>query len=386
MRRLIGLVTAILALVAPVQAGANGALVIVGGGLSDDNDAVFGAFLDALPHPDAPIAIIPAASGYPAGSAASFAAALAKRGVAAERIRVVRLAVEDDPDTSEDESLWRGNSEDAAEIARLAGAGGIWFTGGDQARIVAALYRADGSESAMLVAIRTAHRKGAVIGGTSAGAAIMSRTMIVAGDPLSLLPGEGTSREAIVTGDGLGFLESGLVDQHFGERARLIRLLAALGGLPADRRIGFGIDEDTALIVAPDQSSARVAGRGWVTLVDARGAEHRAAPSFAMRGAAIAMVQPGELIDLARLTAPAARAQAFAPCLSATSTAGPSASQSQIFARMAGSLTPGMEATCLIAAGGRGLALRLYRRADAADARLMLDVVPVGLRLEPAAP
>lgn len=375
---------ALLAVAAPLRA--EGALVIVGGGLADDNDAVFAAFLEAVPSPDAAIAIIPAASGVPVQSAAAFAAQLERRGVAPGRIRVIRLAVADDPATPEDESRWAGHGEAADEVAQLAKVGGIWFTGGDQARIMAALLRRDGTATAMLAAIRRAHRQGAVIGGTSAGAAIMSDPMILQGDPLSLVPGAGAGREAILTGPGLGFLRRFLVDQHFGERARLPRLAAALRAYPLQDRIGLGIDEDTALVIAPDQQAARVVGRGKVTFLDARAAEFGSAGQFAMRGAVVEIVSAADTIDLATLVPPGGAEQPPAPCLSATSAAGLPTSQSAVIAQITGALERGGETTCLVSAGASGLALRFWRAGDERQRRVMLDIEPVAVRSEPLAP
>ncbi|ODS60731.1 MAG: cyanophycinase [Erythrobacter sp. SCN 68-10] len=361
--------------------------MIVGGGLSDDNDAVFDAFLGALPATDAPIAIVPAASGYPASSAASFAGALVRRGIAPERIRIVRLAAEDDPETPEDESLWRGNGEDAGEVARLEDVGGIWFTGGDQARITATLLRGDGSESAMLAALRNRFAQGAVIGGTSAGAAIMSDPMIVEGDPLSLLPGAGARRGALVTGRGLGFFAGGLVDQHFGERARLIRLVAALRAVPPERRLGFGIDEDTALVVAPGGAMARVVGRGLVTLVDARSAEYGTGQELAVRGVAIAVLGEGSrFVPGAPLVMPQGAGAAPAECPSVPAAGMAARSESRLVAGLADALAAGVQVTCLVASGEVGLALRFHRAADPADGRLLLDAAPVSLRLAPSLP
>ncbi len=386
MRYVMAILAAAAGLMIPAAVQAEGALVIVGGGLADDNDDVFAAFLGALPAPDAPIAIIPAASGVPAQSAAAFAANLERRGVAPERIRIIRLAVEDDPDTPDDESLWLANGEDDGEVSRLANIGGIWFTGGDQARIIQALVREDGYDTPMLGIIRARFAAGAVIGGSSAGAAIMSRVMIRQGDPLSLVPGIGDGAEPIRTGPGLGFLRRHLVDQHFGERARLPRLLAALRALDADERAGFGIDEDTALVIAPGQTGAQVVGRGHVTLADARGAVYAAGAGFAVRGAAVALFGDGDQIDLERLIAPLAPEQSPGPCLSAPSAAGLPVTQSRVILRMAGSLEPARQATCLLAAGETGLAMRFYRSDDPADNRLMLDLVPMQVTLDEAAP
>ncbi|MEO0785368.1 MAG: cyanophycinase [Pseudomonadota bacterium] len=245
-------------------------LVIVGGALDKDNGEVWSAFLDAA-RELGDIAIVPAASGYPSGSGQAAKGAMVHNGWPEDRIRVLPLAVKDDPDTDDiDESGWEGNAETPAVVEALESAAGIWFTGGDQARI-AELFGTANARRPALVASQKACRNGAVIGGTSAGAAIMSKTMIVGGDSLPTLLGESDPDEgALTTEDGLGFFPRGIIDQHFGERAREGRLLSALARLESeDDRIGFGVDEDTGLVVDPD-GVITVTGSGQVTVIDAR--------------------------------------------------------------------------------------------------------------------
>jgi cyanophycinase len=383
MRYLALWLAALFLMIAPAQA--NGPLVIVGGGLSDDNDAVFAAFLDALPAPDAPIAIIPVASAAPAQSAAAFAANLERRGVAPERIRIIRLALEDDPETPEDESLWAGNAEADAEVMRFARVGGIWFTGGDQARVIKALVREDGGDdTAMLSIIRTRFAAGAVIGGTSAGAAIMSRTMIEQGDPLSLLPGEQEDRDPLITGRGLGFLRQGLVDQHFGERGRLVRLVAALGSIDGFDRIGFGIDEDTALVISPDQARTRVVGRGRVTFLDARYAPYREGDALDVRRVRLKVLEAGERADLPvpAVTTPVQSEDRTLPCPSAPFLASGYDSESSFVKDLSARIGHGQESLCIITGGQAGIALRFHRIIEKHDGRLMLDIIPMTVQLE----
>lgn len=292
-----------------------GKLVIVGGGLSASNASVHRALLDARPASDPTIAIIPSASGAPATSARSFADALVRHGARPEDILVVELAKEDDPATPHvDERTWAGNAASPAEIAKIRKAGAIWFTGGDQLRTTSLLTPA-GRETPMLAAIRARLAAGAVVGGTSAGAAIMSRAMITEGDPLSSLlqpvsrqapvetgaPDNRVSGGGLVMGQGLGFLPSGIVDQHFDARHRLGRLARALFELPATERFGFGIDEDTALVVDLGSGRAGVAGASGVTLVDARGARRLPGQRFGAEGLRLAVANPGDTIDLATL-------------------------------------------------------------------------------------
>jgi cyanophycinase len=113
----------------------------------------------------------------------------------------------------------------------LATATGVWFIGGHQQRITEA-YLGTRTEKA----IKGVLKRGGVIGGTSAGAAIMSPVMIV-----------GVEGAQPVTGPGFGFLEGTIVDQHFVKRRRENRLLTVLNSYP--RLVGLGIDENTVLVV-----------------------------------------------------------------------------------------------------------------------------------------
>lgn len=328
-RPLIALLVAVPALFAvpapfAVPAHAAGKLLIVGGGLDAGNAPIHRALLDARPAGAPTIAIIPSASGYPADSARAFAAALIRHGAKAEDIRVVHLAAEDDPTTPAiDEARWADNAMSAAEIAKLESAGAIWFTGGDQLRTTRLL--APGSiDSPMLRAIRARLGAGAVIGGSSAGAAVMSRAMITNGETMAALTrpverqadGRDNRDEegALVLGDGLGFLPQGLVDQHFDARARLGRLARALFTLPGPDRIGFGIDEDSALLVDLSARTAQVLGRATVVVLDARAARHAATPHFFASDIALHLMSAGDSIALDTMrVAPAAGRKPIGP-------------------------------------------------------------------------
>lgn len=314
-------------LLAAPAAAASGKLVIVGGGLSASNAQVHRAFLDRRPAGSPAIAIIPSASGEPADSARRFAEALVRHGAAPQDIRIVHLAMEDDPATPADERLWAKNAANADEIAKIATAGAIWFTGGDQLRTTR-LLAPGGRETPMLGLIRARLADGAVVGGSSAGAAIMSRAMITEGEPLASLlgpvqrqarleAGEPDNRRpggGLVMGDGLGFLPRGLVDQHFDARRRLGRLARALFELPPAERFGFGIDEDSALIVDLAGNRAEVAGTAGVTLLDARAALRGQGQRFAATGLRLSHAAAGDSIDLATMrVAPAPGRAAVKP-------------------------------------------------------------------------
>ena len=292
---------AVLLAAAAALTSPGGTLVIVGGALDANNDAVFDAFTQAIP-PDAPnVVIVPAASDAPDASADAFARNLVRHGVAPARIVMAKVAMLDDPDTRDvDESRWRDGGSDPREVAKIAHAGAIWFVGGDQARIVATLVRPGGGDTPMLAAIRDRLMAGAVVGGSSAGAAVMSRPMIAQGDSIGALwPASAKAGEPLEMAHGLGFLPSGLVDQHFDTRARLGRLAVALSRLPSGERIGFGIDENTALVVDLATQRARAVGAGSVTVLDARRARFAGAGRFAASTIRLGLASGGDAIDLA---------------------------------------------------------------------------------------
>ena len=167
------------------------------------------------------------------------------------------------------------NRADESLLPILEGATAVWFGGGDQLRTARLLLRPDGSDTPVLAAMCRLLERGGVIGGSSAGAAIMSRTMIVRGDDEGALTlplytdvrtwqdqDEDLSPEPLLISRGLGFLPEGIVDQHFNRRARLQRLMAAMEA--ANETQGFGISEDTALEVSLSDGAFRVLGSAYV--------------------------------------------------------------------------------------------------------------------------
>jgi len=160
---------------------------------------------------------------------------------------------------------------DAARAA-IAKADFIWFPGGDQSRLLAAI-----DEAGVADAIRSRYAEGAVVGGTSAGAAVMSQRMIVGGETADLTVVRAASVAMV---DGLGLLPGTIVDQHFLRRQRFNRLLSAVIERPD--LVGIGIDEKTAIVVTGE--TFEVVGESGVLVLDAR----RARPPEAAPGAPVA--------------------------------------------------------------------------------------------------
>jgi cyanophycinase len=150
----------------------------------------------------------------------------------------------------------RRDCEERNRLDRIGRATGVFFTGGNQLRITTLI---GGTSVARL--LRTMNARGVTVGGTSAGASILSEHMIAFGDEGSS-PMAGSVRLA----PGLGLTNRFVIDQHFRQRDRLGRLVTALAYNPF--AIGIGLDEDTAAFIGPD-NTLEVEGTGGVTVVDA---------------------------------------------------------------------------------------------------------------------
>lgn len=146
-------------------------------------------------------------------------------------------------------------TDKATFLQQLKAANGVFFTGGDQNRVMEVLKDAE-----MLKALRDKYKSGAVFSGTSAGTAIMSQIMITGEGDFTVLDGA-----KVETKDGLGLLPDVIVDQHFIKRQRQNRLLGLVMKNP--QTLGIGIDEDTAFAVR-DNRFAEVVGDSGVMIFD----------------------------------------------------------------------------------------------------------------------
>jgi cyanophycinase len=175
-------------------------------------------------------------------------------------------------------------------VALIEQATGVFMSGGSQLKLSQRLTGTPLGE-----AILRAHDRGAVVGGTSAGASIMSEFMISMGDE-GITPRQRTSQLSA----GLGLISGVIIDQHFGQRARYGRLMSMVAGSP--NLIGIGIDEDTAIEVV-DRRTFTVHGRGAVFVLDCRTADsdapeaRRGAPMM-VSGAVVHSLPAGATFDL----------------------------------------------------------------------------------------
>src|SRR4051812_10988501 len=231
-------------LAAAVDPPAKGHLLVVGGGKIDD--AVLKRALEMAGGPQAPIAILPQASEVPDAGEKS---ADMWRALGATNITVAAAVQQD------------------ATKASLRAATLIWMPGGQQTRLMKALQDAD-----IPAILRERYQAGAVIGGTSAGAAVMSALMMTGESDLQSITSQATKLS-----EGLGLWAEVIVDQHFLKRQRFNRLFSAV--LDHPDKIGVGIDEGTAVIVGPE--NWEIVGASKVLVIDARQRANAKSPASA---------------------------------------------------------------------------------------------------------
>lgn len=190
----------------------------------------------------------------------------------------------------------RADAESPKAIGVLEGATTVFFTGGDQLRLTTLL-----GDTPVFSRCYEILASGGAIAGTSAGASVMSETMIVEGDsngsprlgtPLHLAPG-------------FGFAKDMIIDQHFAERGRVGRLVGVVAQNP--RILGVGIDEDTAIEVEPYRRF-RVLGDGSVYVFDGSDVTHtniaadRRGRALSIFGVRMHMMTQGDDFDLVTRT------------------------------------------------------------------------------------
>lgn len=268
---------------------ANGTLALIGGRFEADNDALFSALRE---RSNGRIAILSMASGYPEEVGEETVHEFRAQGFYAELVPIFFETRDVSP-------------FDATLVERLRAFGSVFFTGGDQSRIVGTLIQ-DRKETPALVAIRELYAIGGLIAGSSAGAAIMSGPMLVSGTSLhavsrgvDLRPDAGDDYDAFRLGRGLGFFTWGVVDQHFLARGRIGRL--AMAAREKGQHLAFGVDENTGLFV--QDGRGQVIGETGVVVLDLRRAARDPDAGYIMRNVQVSYLDHGDGIDLARMKA-----------------------------------------------------------------------------------
>lgn len=224
----------------------HGQLIIVGGAEDKEGDCVIlREFVRRAGGIQARVVVMTVATGLPGEVGETYIQVFNRLGV--EDVRVVDTAQRED-------------ANDPKALEAIEQATGVFFTGGNQARITECL-----KDTELDAALHRRFSQGLIIGGTSAGAAMMPDMMIVEGDS------ETNPRMEVVHMDrGMGFLPDVVIDQHFAQRGRLGRLLSAVAQQPVV--VGFGIDENTAIAV--NGNDIEVIGEGAVTVIDVANLVH----------------------------------------------------------------------------------------------------------------
>ena len=221
-----------------------GPLMIIGG--AEDKlrkRTILKDFVAAAGGSDARIAVIPTASSLGDEVVEVYDALFRRLGAAEVR-------------ASRPESREEAADPDLVKV--LDEATGVFMTGGNQLKLSAIICGTPVGD-----AVVRAHQRGAVVGGTSAGASIQSSHMVAFG------PGGATPKQRMTqVAAGLGLLSTTVIDQHFDQRNRYGRLLMIVAQSP--QLLGIGVDEDTCATVTVEDGHEvlRVSGRGAVTILD----------------------------------------------------------------------------------------------------------------------
>ena len=264
-----------------------GQLMIVGGALASSNQAVYQQFIQSAGGKEkARVLVIPAASSQPVKYFRQFQQDLVLYGVPEQQVQLLPIAVKNDKTTTEDESLWHNNAADPQLAAAVRQATAVWFLGGDQNLLVDSL-KPNGKNSPVLDAVWQLYQRGGLVGGTSAGAAMMSDTMIASGSSWSALVRTVAAPDAKIS------------DQHFDRRARFGRLIVAVSEQNSGSSVGYGVDEDSALFYDAKSRQFQALGSGGITVVDLRQAKKIANPlGFQMQNIRLSYLQGGDKFDI----------------------------------------------------------------------------------------
>lgn len=265
-----------------------GSLVIIGGSERFRDRELWDTVVELAGGDGARIAVFPTAVGtQPVKSCAKLVQTLQRSGADAFVVPVAWSEVDKDVQ----EAVF-----DPELVEKVRSSTGVYFVGGAQGRIVDALLDDDREQTPMLKAIWEVYRRGGVIAGTSAGAAIMSQIMYRdAPQPLQILKnGVSMGKEL---DDGLGFLDKQwFVEQHCLVRGRFARALVAMHsqGIP----FGIGVDENTALVVK-NGYDATVIGYKGVLIMDTSEATHdENMEGFSLKNVRMSYLDRGDRIDL----------------------------------------------------------------------------------------
>lgn len=226
-----------------------------------------------------------------------------------------------------------------ANIAILQQADAVWFAGGDQAKIIRSFLTDTGADSGLAAALRSRWSNGngnIVIAGDSAGNHALNATMHASGVSYGYLyfgadlqdkpvtqwqslmdtRDGATALRALENGatmKALGFLPSGLLsDTHFDSRSgRLGRLAAALRDLSVQQ--GFGVDENTGVLVDTAAQTATVYGASSLIVIDTAAASVQAGTYYKVNGLRVSLLTAGDRYNYASKSVTSTKAAIGSP-------------------------------------------------------------------------
>jgi cyanophycinase len=270
---------------AATAAPAKGYAVVIGGALKADNDEVWDRMVALSGGKGSRWVVFGTASENPERTARRVAELLEHSGAVAQTLPVAPQLKWVDLDKA---------VRDPALLEAVRAADGIFFSGGAQERIVDT-FNPGGRRTPMLEAIWDVYRRGGVVAGTSAGAAIMS-TVMFRDAPSVINVMKGQLREGKETDEGLGFVGPNLfVDQHFLKRGRFGRMIPLM--LAKGYKLGLGVDEDSAAIVQGDL--VEIIGAKGALLVDLNDIQTNPAQgALNLTGARLTYLDRGDKFDL----------------------------------------------------------------------------------------
>ncbi|PQO23486.1 cyanophycinase [Rhodobacteraceae bacterium WD3A24] len=247
------------------QIAATGRLIAIGGAEDKTSEAeILGRVLSFAPSDNRVVGVVTTASGVPEEVFDAYRQVFERLG--AERVEHIDIRDRD-------------GANDPARVADIRACGVIFMSGGDQMRLTNTLGASD-----VLDAIRTRRGEGAVVAGTSAGAACMSSTMIYGGGDRN----DSLRKGAVRMSAGLAFVHDMIIDSHFLERGRFTRLMEV--GATNPEMLGVGIGEDAGVILDGGEILEAI-GPGHVVIVD----------SSALSISNVADVEEGEAISVANV-------------------------------------------------------------------------------------
>lgn len=265
-----------------------GHLMLLGGSERGDNLVLWSELARLAGGKGAKVAVFPTGSRNPERSGAAHSKNLESLGLDPFVVPAVVTSNPADLHLVANDAQW---------VERVRQADAVFLSGGNQARYRQVLIDERNGDTPLLAAIRHVYRKGGLIAGTSAGAAIMSRVMYVDADFVLPVMLHGAHRGKELA-DGFGLVpQDWFIDQHCLVRGRFARALVAMQSI--ETSFGLGIDENTAVVIEKGKTARVVGFRGMVVLDLSESTRDSTAAKFNLKKARLSFLSHGDQIDLA---------------------------------------------------------------------------------------